>query len=136
MCLSGYIFDSPTAILPYLEEPRIGPTSLLARSLARRLKCHVVAGYPEVLPKTTESSSAVESGPSTPTRSGTPRRVLEESRVSSMDAGPTEMKVLEGEGEGVGYNSAIVVGPEGEVLGNYRKTFRFETDKCWAREGK
>lgn len=45
------------------------------------------------------------------------------------------MKMLEGEGTGVGWNSAVVVGPEGEVVGNYRKTFRFETDKAWAREG-
>ena len=45
------------------------------------------------------------------------------------------MKELEGEGTGVGYNSAVVVAPGGEVVGNYRKTFRFETDKSWAREG-
>jgi protein N-terminal amidase len=45
------------------------------------------------------------------------------------------MKALEGEGTGVGYNSAVIVGPSGEVVGNYRKSFRFETDKNWAREG-
>jgi protein N-terminal amidase len=45
------------------------------------------------------------------------------------------MKALEGEGTGVGYNSAVVVSPSGEVVGNYRKSFRFETDKNWAREG-
>ncbi len=48
MALSGYVFSSPASILPYLEQPRIGPTSLLARDLATRLRCHVVAGYPEV----------------------------------------------------------------------------------------
>jgi len=47
----------------------------------------------------------------------------------------TAMKALEGEGSGVGWNSAVVVGPQGDVIGNYRKTFRFETDKAWAREG-
>lgn len=51
------------------------------------------------------------------------------------EAGPKEMKALEGEGTGVGYNSAVIVGPSGEVVGNYRKSFRFETDKNWAREG-
>lgn len=50
------------------------------------------------------------------------------------DNGPESMKALEGEAMGVGYNSAVIVGPEG-VVGNHRKTFRFETDKSWAREG-
>lgn len=48
---------------------------------------------------------------------------------------PNSMKALDGEALGVGYNSAVVVNPSGEVVGNYRKTFRFETDKNWAREG-
>ncbi|BEI89184.1 uncharacterized protein CcaverHIS019_0205460 [Cutaneotrichosporon cavernicola] len=43
-------------------------------------------------------------------------------------------KEVEAEALGVGYNSAVLAGPEG-VIGNYRKTFRFETDKTWAREG-
>jgi protein N-terminal amidase len=105
MALSGYIFPTPLSILPYLEQPRIGPTSLLCRSLAQRLNCHVVAGYPEGLPES-ESGQSEDSG-----------------------------KAVKGEGEGVGWNSAMVVGPGGEWIGNYRKTFRFETDKNWAREG-
>ncbi|KAK4686105.1 protein N-terminal amidase, partial [Tremellales sp. Uapishka_1] len=104
MALSGYMFSDPTSILPYLEEPRIGPTSLLARSLARRLECHVIAGYPEAIPP------------------GTPEE-------------GTSGKEVAGEGSGVGWNSAVVVDPTGEVVGNYRKTFRFETDKNWARKG-
>jgi len=44
-------------------------------------------------------------------------------------------KEVANEGEGVGYNSAVVVGPTGEVVGNYRKTFRYDTDKNWAKEG-
>lgn len=103
MAISGYIFTTPTSILPYLEPQRIGPTSLLARSLARRLRCHVIAGYPEELPSDHASGSRVGA--------------------------------VENEGEGVGWNSALVVSPSGEVVGNYRKTFRFETDKNWAREG-
>ncbi|ADV24796.1 protein N-terminal amidase [Cryptococcus gattii E566] len=111
MCLSGYVFNSPISILPYLEAPRIGPTSLLARALATRLGCHVIAGYPELIP----SSSSPSSSPTITT-----------------DTAPKEM---EGEALGVGYNSAVIVSPLGEVVGNYRKTFRFETDKTWAREG-
>lgn len=106
MCLSGYVFNSPISILPYLEAPRIGPTSLLARALATRLGCHVIAGYPEVIPSSSPTTTA--------------------------DTAPKEM---EGEALGVGYNSAVIVSPTGEVVGNYRKTFRFETDKTWAREG-
>ncbi|TXT06032.1 hypothetical protein VHUM_03505 [Vanrija humicola] len=91
MALSGYVFTTPQSILPYLEARETGPTSRLACILAERLKCHVIAGYPEALEP-------------------------------------------EAWGLGVGYNSAVVAGPSG-VIGNYRKTFRFETDKNWAREG-
>lgn len=111
MCLSGYVFNSPISILPYLEAPRIGPTSHLARALATRLGCHVIAGYPELIP----SSASPSPSPTITT-----------------DTAPKEM---EGEALGVGYNSAVIVSPTGEVVGNYRKTFRFETDKTWAREG-
>lgn len=34
-----------------------------------------------------------------------------------------------------GFNAAVVVGPTGEVLHNYRKSFLYETDKAWAAEG-
>ena len=105
MVLSGYMFTKPASIMPYLEPQRIGPTSLLARSLARRLQCHVIAGYPEALPLPGGSSS--------------------------VDGG----NEVENEGTGVGWNSAVIVDPSGEVIGNYRKTFRFETDKSWAKEG-
>ena len=136
MCLSGYIFNSATAILPYLEQPRIGPTSLLARSLARRLRCHVVAGYPEALSEDSGDGAPVPEPSSKQLDESRPDP--EEAAASGLglaEAGPREMKELEGEGLGVGYNSAIVVGPEGEIVGNYRKAFRFETDKCWAKEG-
>ncbi|KAL7421847.1 hypothetical protein Q5752_003618 [Cryptotrichosporon argae] len=95
MALTGYIFRTASSILPFLETGD-GPTTKLATSLARRLGCHVVAGYPE----------------------------------AAGDAG-----VGAGGGDGkVGWNSAVVVGPAG-VVGIYRKTFLFETDKSWAREG-
>ncbi|KAJ7845376.1 carbon-nitrogen hydrolase [Mycena olivaceomarginata] len=47
MVFSGYVFDSAAAISPYLEHPRTGPTSMFCAELAQRLKCYVVAGYPE-----------------------------------------------------------------------------------------
>lgn len=98
MCLTGYMFPSSSSIQPYLEPPRIGPTSLLLRELATRLGCVVIGGYPE--------------------------------QIEGQD--------VNGAGDGNernGYNSALVVQKTGEVVGNYRKTFLFETDKTWAREG-
>jgi len=138
MCLSGYIFNSPTSILPYLEQPRIGATSLLARSLARRLRCHVIAGYPEALPSGTSDEYANGKGGSIAASSSTGETSAAGLKLEdgeNDDMGPPIMKVLEGEGTGIGWNSAVIVGPEGDVVGNYRKTFRFETDKAWAREG-
>jgi protein N-terminal amidase len=155
MALSGYVFSNPTSILPYLENPKTGPTATLAKSLAKRIGCHVIAGYPEALeyaqsastptvePTQTSSSSSSGAG-ADPDLS--PAYQLEGSGHSqrsgsgsgsgiNQDSGPSSMKALEGEALGVGYNSAVVVSPEGEVVGNYRKTFRFETDKNWAREG-
>lgn len=153
------MFDSPTAILPYLEPPRIGATSLLARSIAKRLRCSVVAGYPEALPSSAqgeetgaEHDSEATAGPSgvgedgaVEAGRGMAEMTLNHSSSSSTtpreqaDGGgqvlPNSMKTLDGEALGVGYNSAVVVDPNGEVVGNYRKTFRFETDKNWAREG-
>ncbi|KAJ7133620.1 carbon-nitrogen hydrolase [Mycena epipterygia] len=49
MVFSGYVFDSAAAISPYLEHSRTGPTSRFCAELASRLKCYVVAGYPERL---------------------------------------------------------------------------------------
>ncbi|KAL1409625.1 hypothetical protein Q8F55_003621 [Vanrija albida] len=108
MALSGYVFTTPQSILPYLEARETGPTSRLACILAERLRCHVIAGYPEAL----EPAEGEEAG----------------------TAVGAKLKEAEAWGLGVGYNSAVVAGPSG-VIGNYRKTFRFETDKNWAREG-
>lgn len=49
-------------------------------------------------------------------------------------------ELASGEGEGPeqgkpGFNSAVLVSPTGKVVGNYRKSFLFDTDKTWAREG-
>jgi protein N-terminal amidase len=127
MALSGYMFTTPSSILPYLEPQRIGPTSLLCRKLAKKLGCCVIAGYPEILPSPEESSEV---------SSSTPHAAAEQMSGLSVDAqGGGKSLDIKGEALGVGYNSALVVNKTGEVVGNYRKTFRFETDKNWAREG-
>lgn len=103
MALSGYVFKSAADIKPLLEKQETGPTARLVCGLASRLKCHVVAGYPESLDST-----------DTPENSPEPEK-------------PGDDKLI-------GYNSAVVAGPDG-VIGNCRKTFLFETDEIWAREG-
>ncbi|KAF8505365.1 carbon-nitrogen hydrolase [Hysterangium stoloniferum] len=95
MILTGYTFSSAEEIKPYLEQPRLGVTSLCCSELAKRLRCCVIAGYPEVL---------------------------------EVETVPTEDNL-------VGYNSAVVYGPEGEWKGGYRKSNMFMTDKTWAAAG-
>jgi protein N-terminal amidase len=56
MCLSGYMFDTLEEIKPYLEPQGTGPTAIVAKQLATRLKCHVIAGYPEAAPEQTEGN--------------------------------------------------------------------------------
>lgn len=48
--LAGYAFPNAMSISPYLEEPRVGPTSKFCSELGARLHCYVAAGYPERLP--------------------------------------------------------------------------------------
>lgn len=149
MALSGYVFSTPTSILPYLEPTTSGPTTVLAQSLARRIGCTVIAGYPEALPSApvyqapapaAQASSSFSAMVGTRTDASSTQNessgsISIDGQEGESDMGPKEMKALEGEGLGVGYNSAVIVGPGGKVLGNYRKTFRFEQDKSWAREG-
>ncbi|TYJ52010.1 hypothetical protein B9479_007386 [Cryptococcus floricola] len=127
MCLSGYIFPTPASIsiLPYLEPPRIGPTSLLARSLSTRLKCHVIAGYPERL----EDADAQESG------GGVVSGDAEAEAGAGAESEMSQAAAAAAGVAGVGYNSALISSPSGEIVGNYRKTFLFDTDKNWARAG-
>ena len=47
---TGYVFPNADSIKPFLEDPVTGPTSRFCSELAIRLRCHVVAGYPERLP--------------------------------------------------------------------------------------
>ncbi|KZT73961.1 carbon-nitrogen hydrolase [Daedalea quercina L-15889] len=104
MVFSGYVFPDAESIAPYLEEPGIGPTSLFSAELAKRLHCHVAAGFPERL--SPEEAKAVE------TR-----------EVAGKQIQP------------VGANSAVLYGPDGQLVGTYRKTNLFMTDMTWAVPG-
>ncbi|KAF8625930.1 hypothetical protein AX17_006656 [Amanita inopinata Kibby_2008] len=109
MAFTGYVFENSAAIKPYLEKPRLGPTSSFCSELAKRLQCYVVAGYPETLPQdelADERSTALD----------------------GLKSGPN-IHCL------VGANSAVVFGPDGEWISNYRKTNLFETDLTWAKAG-
>ena len=107
MAPAGYVFPDATSISPFLEEPRTGPTSQFCAALAARLRCYVVAGYPERL------------------KPDEVRRVVVQ---------PNEHSSAR-EVEQVGANAAALYGPDGEFVGEYRKTNLYETDMTWARPG-
>jgi len=112
MAFTGYVFENSAAILPHLEQPRTGPTSLFCAELAKNLGCYVIAGYPECLNSQELdeiSKSATASRPQV-TESGTDIHQ-------------------------VGANSAALYGPDGVWVGGYRKTHLFKTDLTWAKAG-
>ncbi|KAI0917388.1 hypothetical protein AcW1_007414 [Taiwanofungus camphoratus] len=102
MVFTGYAFPNAMSISPYLEEPRVGPTSKFCSELAARLHCYVAAGYPERLP---------------------PREI--ETTAGAQDSETSK----------IGANSAVVYDPDGQWVGDYRKTNLFETDMTWAKAG-
>jgi protein N-terminal amidase len=97
MIFSGYVFRDAVHITPYLETPYNGPTSSFCSNLALRVRCYVLAGYPEKM-------------------------------ETNRHGGHTD-------GKTVGYNSAVLYGPEGNLVGNYRKTNLYDTDMPWAEPG-
>ena len=107
-CL-GYAFESASAILPFLEHPQTGVTSQFCASIAQRLGCHVVAGYPERLD---------------PHEVG--RRTLGEGNGEGGGGRVVDV---------VGANSAVLYGPDGTRVGHYRKSHLFYMDKVWAKPG-
>ncbi|TFK45337.1 carbon-nitrogen hydrolase [Heliocybe sulcata] len=120
MIFTGYVFPDATSILPYLEEPKTGPTSIFCSELASHLHCHVLAGYPERLrPDEVERGVTiqVESVPEL----GDDEEELEEMKDTRIDR--------------VGANSAVLYGPDGKWVGGYRKTNLFKTDMTWAKPG-
>lgn len=83
-----------------------GPSAEWARETARRLRCKVCVGYPEV-----ERSSTLPPG---------------EAAEGSGEGGRDEEKY---------YNSLLVVDENGDIVLNYRKAFLYYTDETWAEEG-
>ncbi|KAJ9244592.1 hypothetical protein DTO207G8_2343 [Paecilomyces variotii] len=60
LAFSGYNFPSLEAIKPYLEPQSTGPTAKWAQETAKRLRCKICVGYPEIEKAT--SSSSPENG--------------------------------------------------------------------------
>ncbi|KAI5306709.1 basic helix-loop-helix protein [Ascosphaera pollenicola] len=61
MALTGYNFASADHITPYLEVAGQGPSSQWAKSTAKRLKCTVAVGYPEIVKSDSDSDSDSDS---------------------------------------------------------------------------
>lgn len=110
------MFTDSTHITPYLEDPLTGPTSVFCRQLAQRLGCYVAAGYAERLAIRTRTKINV---------------VLDDEDDDALGV----VRAVEKEVEQVGANSAVVYGPDGVRVGDYRKTNLFETDMTWAQPG-
>ncbi|KAG8931599.1 Carbon-nitrogen hydrolase [Tulasnella sp. 418] len=105
MAFTGYIFPSYKSLEPYLELPGQGPTSDFCTSLAKRLECYVIAGYPErLLPTNTELQVETSS---------------EDQPIPVQLAG----------------NSTCLFAPDGTLVGGYRKTNLYEADMPWAQAG-
>ncbi|KAI0769951.1 carbon-nitrogen hydrolase [Fomes fomentarius] len=113
MIFTGYVFPDATSISPFLEERCVGPTSRFCSSLAARLHCYVVAGYPERL-------SPAE---------------LEHAEITHGDGSGSNKESEDKEDKKVGANAAALYGPDGVFVGDYRKTNLYETDMSWARAG-
>lgn len=129
--MKGYVFDSAASISPYLEDPLTGPTSKFCQELAERLKCYVVAGYPERL-----SPSEAEAHVRIATTNVLSREMeippASSAVEASKSAGPQEEPQARIQ---VGANSLALYGPTGKWVGGYRKTNLYETDMTWAKPG-
>ncbi|QRW06435.1 carbon-nitrogen hydrolase [Ceratobasidium sp. AG-Ba] len=115
MAFTGYVFPTAESILPFVEHPNASPTKDTCAELARRLRCHVIAGYPA------------------------PPLTIDESKQQAQDGTTPASHNAEDEtapsGQGVARNSALVVDPNGNVIHTYAKTNMFEADLPWAQPG-
>ena len=109
------MFPDAPSIAPYLEHPKTGPTASFCAELARRLECHVVAGFPERLESPTPSAA--------PTPTPTPS-IPSSNSNSSSDAHPL-----------IGANAALLTDTTGHPVHLYHKSNLFQTDRTWARPG-
>ena len=105
LAFTGYNYPSYESIKPYLEPTTAGVTTQWAISTAKRLGCHVIAGYPEI---STDADDAT--------------------KHMSSNGSPAEPVYKR-------YNSTVTVSPTGKILANYRKSFLYYTDESWAAEG-
>ncbi|KAG9077907.1 Carbon-nitrogen hydrolase, partial [Ceratobasidium sp. 370] len=112
MAFTGYVFPTADSILPFVEHPSASPSTNTCIELARRLQCHVIAGYPA------------------------PPLTIDESKQQAKDGTVPEASNQKApSGQGVARNSAIVVDPNGNVIHTYAKTNMFEADLPWAQPG-
>ena len=109
------MFPDAPSIAPYLEHPKTGPTASFCAELARRLECHVVAGFPERIESPTPSAA--------PTPTPTPS-IPSSNSNSSSDAHPL-----------IGTNAALLCDTTGHPIHLYHKSNLFQTDRPWARPG-
>lgn len=123
MCAdAGYMFDSYEQIEPLLERPYDDKsvTLDLAKELATRLQCAVIAGFPEAA---TERALAEQDMPSKSMQDARlPREAMGEAsylpRVSRK-----------------AYNAALLVNNDGSLVKVFRKHFLYEADTTWSDEG-
>lgn len=59
LAFTGYNFPDLKAIEPYLEPTTSGRTTQWALATAKRLRCHVTVGYPEVSSETDDEGNAI-----------------------------------------------------------------------------
>ncbi|KAG8741267.1 Carbon-nitrogen hydrolase [Ceratobasidium sp. 414] len=112
MAFTGYVFPTAASILPFVEHPGASPSTNTCAELARRLQCHVIAGYPS------------------------PPLAVDESKQQAKDETVPEARSQKApSGQGVARNSALVVDPNGNVIHTYAKTNMFESDLPWAQPG-
>ncbi|KAH7909243.1 carbon-nitrogen hydrolase [Hygrophoropsis aurantiaca] len=114
MIFTGYIFPDSASISQHLEHPILGPTSRFCAELARKLHCYVAAGYPERL-------GPHETDPATNNHNPSPQI------MTGADGSASQTRF--------GANSAVMYGPTGERLVNYRKSNLFKNDIPWAIPG-
>lgn len=156
LALTGYVFKSRDEIDPYLEDARKfkppvtispdqplsaliaactassasshQPSLTLAAHLAQQLRCHVVIGFPEI-------GTRHRFGDSIPTVDaliGPPFDARPEDARSPILTTGTD---ADGDDQGCAFNSAALMGPDGDIKHIFRKHFLFETDEVWAAQG-
>ncbi|KAL8736832.1 MAG: hypothetical protein Q9181_002296 [Wetmoreana brouardii] len=110
LAFTGYNFPSLHSITPYLEPTAAGPSTQWAIRTARRLRCLVSVGYPELCSSTPPSPQAL--------------------KPTMIELGPERESYY----TLTAYNSTVTVNPKGNVVAHYRKTHLYYTDEVWAQE--